>query len=387
MNGQVCILDNGRRVKFSLKKRRRDPFYLVAFRGPDGKRIERSTKEENKKRASDGAVVIIREEFASKPVLNPTNWDKATDIMIEHMRARNLRPGTISDYKINVNNLKKQFPRLDGPHGVTPQMAEQYKMQRLKDGKSIQTVKSDLIALRVLYGKWWGRIGKIVDQNPFAGVEPPKVDRRPPRFITSKEQQDFFNWLSIRWHGWRFPLLFLEVKSLVGCRITELASAPTTGLKDQRIKFEAETTKGRKQRSVKIPQTIFEELQKIAGPTYVFEGFSQQLRGVHLKRDKPHHARCVKKYAPHKLKHWIEREAADYFKTHPEVEKFKLHNFRGTAMSKARMEGISFDDASVAFGCHPETMRQHYIVVNEVSITDRVMDLIQAPKSGEKNGE
>ena len=35
-------------------------------------------------------------------------------------------------------------------------------------------------------------------------------------------------------------------------------------------------------------------------------------------------------------------------------EQFKLHNFRGTAMSKARMAGISYDDDAVAFGCHPE---------------------------------
>ena len=42
-------------------------------------------------------------------------------------------------------------------------------------------------------------------------------------------------------------------------------------------------------------------------------------------------------------------------------------------MSKARMLGVTYDDAAVAFGCNPETMRRHYLALNEVDITDRVM--------------
>jgi hypothetical protein len=72
------------------------------------------------------------------------------------------------------------------------------------------------------------------------------------------------------------------------------------------------------------------------------------------------------------------------------MQHFKLHNFRGTAMSRARTAEVSYDDASIAFGCHPETMRKHYVALDETSISDRVMDRIQSPptsKSGEKNGE
>lgn len=55
-------------------------------------------------------------------------------------------------------------------------------------------------------------------------------------------------------------------------------------------------------------------------------------------------------------------------------------------MSKARMAGVGFDDAAVAFGCHPETMRKHYVALDETAISDRVMDQIQG-RSGSKNGE
>lgn len=60
---EICVLADGRRVKYSLKRRDRDPFYLVVFRGPDGKRKERSTQEANQKRARDAAAAIIRDEY------------------------------------------------------------------------------------------------------------------------------------------------------------------------------------------------------------------------------------------------------------------------------------------------------------------------------------
>ena len=46
-------------------------------------------------------------------------------------------------------------------------------------------------------------------------------------------------------------------------------------------------------------------------------------------------------------------------------------------MSRARMAGVSYDDAAIAFGCNPQTMRQHYIALDEVGSSDRVMDKIQ----------
>ena len=55
-------------------------------------------------------------------------------------------------------------------------------------------------------------------------------------------------------------------------------------------------------------------------------------------------------------------------------------------MSKAKMAGVSFEEAAIAFGCHPETMRQHYLALDEVAITDRVMAEVQGT-SRSKRGE
>jgi len=377
MNRETCILDDGQRISFSLKRRERDPFYLVLFRGPDEKPKERSTKEANKKRATDSAIVIIKSEYSPKVMIKNPSWDESVEVMVEHMKARNLRPASITDYEVAVRNLRKIFPNAFGPTSITPAMAEKFKIERLKAGKSPYTVRGNLVSLGVIYGNWWVKVGKIIEENPFSDVAPPKVEQKPVRIIAPEELGEFFDWFSARWKGWKLPVLFLEVKALVGCRIMELASSVSEGLTEGRILFAAETTKGRKQRVVKLPQETFCELKKLAGKTFVFERFSDQLRKIHTKRGNPHHANSVRDFSPIRLRYWIEDQAEAYFTQNPDAAKFKLHNLRGTAMSKARMAGVSHDDASVAFGCHPETMRRHYILLDEAAITDRVMDEIQ----------
>lgn len=373
----ICTLDDGRRIKFSVLRRNRDPFYLVRFRGPDGKPKERSTSEPGQRRAIDSACRIIRDAYDPDIGVEAIDWQEAEEILIEHMRAKNLRQATITDYVSTIHTLRDAFPQRSGPNQISALLAERYKMRRLRDGYSPWTVKGNLNTLRIVYGKWWIKIAKILIENPFEAVEPPKVDRKPPRIILPEEIQAFVGWLSTRWDDWRLPLLFLEVKGLVGCRITELASARTDGLSDGRIRFTADTTKGRKQRSVRLPQAIFDELREVAGRRHVFSGFSEQLRAVHIQQGNSHHAACVREFVPAQLVRWLQKEKQKYLAATPEAKPFRLHNFRGTAMSKARTAGVSFDDAAVAFGCHPETMRKHYISLNEETITDRVMDAIQ----------
>ena len=299
------------------------------------------------------------------------------------MRADNLRPGTIQQYGIAVGLLKKAYPNTTGPGQITSAMAQKFKVLRLEAKKSPRTVAGNLDNLNIVYGHWWCGVCKILDENPFSDVAPPRQEKRPPRVIEPNELEEFLKWLAAKCGKWRLPILVLEVKSLTGCRIGELASASTASLKDGRLCFEAVTTKGRKQRSVRLPPALYEELKKLAGPSFVFEKFSEQLRSFHLKRGKTRSAQMVRTFTPHRLVNWLEDRVVEYLKAHPKVMKFKLHNFRGTAMSRARMAGVSYDDAAVAFGCNPQTMRQHYIALDEVEISDRVMERIQNGIEGE----
>jgi hypothetical protein len=269
-----------------------------------------------------------------------------------------------------IRLLKAAFPGVHGPADFTIRDAERFKSIRLGAKKSPNTVAGNLKKLGILWRKW------EIEPNPFEEVKPPKADKPSPRVITPKEQEIFFGWFGERWPGWRLPLLFLEVKASIGCRIGELSELPSTFLLDGRLVFDATSAKGRKTRQSKPPQHLYEELKGLAGPRYVFESFSEQLRAFHRGRGRHDHAASVRDYAPHRLVSWLEDEVEKFRTAHPEVRKFKLHNFRGTSMSRAKTAGVSYDEAAVAYGCHPETMRKHYIDLDETRISDSVFDRI-----------
>lgn len=376
---EVCVLADGRRVKFSLKRRERDPYFLVCFEGPDGKRKERSSGEGNKRRASDSAVIIIRNEYDPHAVLQNLSWDEATRLMVEHMRGENLRPNSISTYETVLNTLRKFCPNSFGPASITPALAERYKLARLKTCKPY-TVRGDINELSIIFGKWFVETLKLLATNPFAEVVPPKVDKLEPRLVTPEEHNLFLAWLAKGWPDWRMPLLFLEVKATIGCRIFELASLPTANLEGGRVMFEATTAKGRKTRRSKLPSNLYEELRAVAGPVFVWEHFPEQLRGVYVRRRRPNLAKCVADFAPKRMVNWFQDRLVEYRKAHPKARRYKLHNLRGTAMSKAKEAGVAYDAAAIAFGCHPETMRAHYVRLDETAIADAVMDSIQGAK-------
>jgi len=381
---EVCELPDGRRVRYFLKKRKGRPCYFACFRGPDRKRHESSTSERNRKRAQESAAALIRTAFA--PKLEFVEWDEAIDLATRHMRANNLRETTIQQYELAVSTLRKAFPQSEGPADITPAMAEEFKVARLEQGRKPRTVENDIGNLNIVYGHWFRDTLKIIADNPFADVEPPRYDKAPPRYIAQDEQQALFNWLTERW-GWRLPVLFLEVKAAIGCRIGELSAAQTVNLRDSRLYFPADTTKGREERACLLPAALYDELRAIAGPTYVFERYSDQLRAIHATRGHLLTAAAVQDFSPARLKRWIQDETRTYFdKT--KARKFKLHNFRGTAMSKARIAGVAVDDAAVAFDCNPDTMREHYLAFDRAKVADRVFSQIQngGAAGGAKNG-
>jgi integrase len=373
----IAELADGRRILFALKHRDRDPFWYCNFKGPKGNRLERSTKATNQRKAQESAIAIIRNIYSPKSAPEePPTWDRAIEAMARHMVADNLRPDTIDQYKVAVRNLRKMFPETKGPHEIMPAMAEEFKIRRVEQGKSERTVAGNLTNLSIVYGRWWRDTCKILDIDPFSDVALPKLDKPAPRLIETEEQEKFLAWLRKRWHGWRMPLLFLDIKAAIGCRISELAELPSANLKDGRVIFVAETTKGRKQRAPKLPAHLFAELKAVAGPTYAFERFSEQLRQIHIDRGSPRIAARVKDYSPRQLRYWLQENTKTYFKK-TKAKRFKLHNLRGTAMSRARMAGIGCDDAAIAFGCNPATMRKHYLAIDEQAVSDAVFDRLQ----------
>lgn len=386
-----CDLPDGRRIPYTLQRRERDPFYLVCFRDPNRKRKELSTKAANLKRAKIVAAAKISEAYGTseRPFVewDGTEKEDGVDGAIERLKkataAKNIRPTTIEQYVVAIRNLRKFFPDSKGPADITPGNAQAFIERREAEGKSPRTLAGNITNLSIVFGRWFRDTCKIVDDDPFAKIERTKLDQPKPRVISDDERQAFVTWLLKRWDNWRLPVLFLEIKASIGCRIGELASLKTEHIKDGRVEFKADVTKGRKERAPKLPAALFAELKAIAGPTYAFERFADELRAIHDSRGLDRIAARVGPFSPERMYRWLQDELKTYCRK-TGAKRFKWHNFRGTAMSKARDLGIPYEDGSEFFGCGVETMRKHYVAFDSQEVSDSVADRMHGERTSEK---
>jgi hypothetical protein len=375
----ICVLSDGRRIRYSLQAR--GEFYNACFRGPDGRRKFLSTKERTSKLAEDAACVVIHQEYEPKPNFRFATWDEALAEIKQAMKAKNLRPRTITSYEETVTVLRKVLPPSHGPADITLDLARRFRVKRMEDGLSPVTVAGDINTLCCIWSKWFIEECDLVSTNPWTEVEKPKVDEPEPRYIEPAEQQDFFNWLLKRWDGWRLPVLFFTVKGLTGRRMLQLCSLPKTCLHDGRIVFVSDANKGRRMEYAKVPVGIFKELNDLAGPTWLWESYTSDLRAYYTKRKRRDY---FKEFTPARLKRWLQNQVTDYNaanKNSPGFVPFTAHNFRDTAMTQAWDADIPVDKAAIAFGCNVETMKKHYIRKDRLAEADSVFARIEDMKA------
>jgi site-specific recombinase XerD len=366
--------------------------------------LERSTKEASLKRAVDAAQSIIQQEYESKVRSAFVEWDEALSSLQKRMQENNNRPRTIADYLDTLQTLRQAFPASLGPGDITTALAKQFKSayqsRSYSRGKArpakvwkgrgrkpklptkpaaysrkARTVASRLNKLRVIWSKWFIEELGYCAENPWADLAPPKVDKLAPRYLTAEEVKAFFDWLTDRWKGWRLPVLFFTVKGFLGNRIGELSSLRSEQLREGRVVFPADETKGRKERKALLPQDVFAELREQAGPVWVWQRFPNELQERLIALDKPAW-KLKPEFSPDRLKWWLQDELADYNAAHPEQRRIKAHDFRRKAMTEAWKLGIPLEKAAIAFGCNPNTMRAHYIALDETEVADEVLRAI-----------
>jgi hypothetical protein len=375
----TCCLPDGRRVQYSLKTRKGVQHYFVVFANPDprGYRLEKTTKETNKKRANAAATQIIKEAYTPNLIDQNEPWESAITKMKQKMESQNLRPRSIGDYVDMLSLLRAVFPKSHGPNDITAQMSARFKDVRSTAVEAV-TLAGNLNKLSVIWQKWLKNECKLVTSNPWEDIEKPKVDEPQPRYIETNERESFFAWLLKRWDGWRLPVLFFEVSLHVGRRIFQMASLPSECLKDGRLNFESRTCKGRRNECARVPDKIYQDLLNLAGPEFLWERFSEQLAAIYRQRNQRGY---VKGFTPSRFKRWLQGQVTDYNQANvnkPGFRAFTAHNFRDTAMTNAWDADVPIDKAAIAFGCNAGTMKKHYIRKDNVAIGDDVFAKIQA---------
>jgi integrase len=371
---------HGHHVGYSLKKVRNEPTYTVFFRAPGGARHKRDTNQTGLERAKRAAEAIIDEEYApAKHAAEVVTWDEAARRIRERAAADGLRGPSIDYYCKLVRRIHRFYSATAGPADISAGMADTWKKtfaatpSRRKKLPSQHTVFSLVRGFSALWQSWFmDRLG-ICPGNPWQDVEPPKTDKVEVKVIDDDTLTHFLGWLDERFHGWELPRLFLETKAVTGCRLMDLCGIESGQLRDGRLHFRAEQTKGRKARSVRLPAGLFAPLDAIKGETYLWESQPQGLKEAVRKMGRPAH-RIKPDFVPSRFYYWATTLFLDYRAANPDRPAIHSHQLRKRAFTAAWKNNIDPRKAAIAYGCNVDTVMRHYVQLDEQAVTDEVTD-------------
>jgi integrase len=393
----MAVTIDGQHIGFNLKKPGDQPTYVVFYKSPDGRRQKRDTMLSSIEKAKQAAMAILTEVYGIRTrVADVISWDQATEQLKEKATSDGRRAPTVDYYCKLVRRIREFYPESKGPADITEEMAETWKkkfssvLTRRNKLPSQHTVYSLIIGFSALWKTWFVEELGVCTSNPWQEVEPPKTDKVEVKIIEDETLTHFLEWLTERFSGWKLPLLFIETKAMTGCRLMDLASLESSQLRDGRIQFRPDQTKGRKGRSVPLPAELFAKLEGIKGPKYLWESYPQGLVEAVIKRGCPVH-RVKPDFKPSRLYHWIETLFIDYGKENPDRPPIHSHQLRKRAFTAAWQNNIDPRKAAIAYGCNVDTVMKHYVLMDEQAVTDEVTNQLAevlAPKvkaKGPKN--
>lgn len=369
---------NGKAVGFKLRQSRGGNDYFVFFNDTSGRRREINTNCTGIDKARVAVRNIIDREYAT-PVPSPMKviWDEARTRLKARMAAAGIKPGSVKYYLKVFGYVHKMFSATDGPADITPGMAQawadQYATGKGRGDKvrSGHTAASTITAVCVIWQKWFCEQLKIIPSSPFADVLPPKTDKPTITIPTDDKIADFYGWLTDRFAEWPMPRLFFELKGVTGCRVLDLCSLRSDQLRDGRIHFDADQTKGRKARAVPLPADLHADLDAIKGKQHLWDSYPNALKAALKKKGWPTH-QLRSDFDTQRMLAWVMTVFADYNADRPGEPKLTSHQFRKLAFTRAWEAGIDPRKASIALACNIETMMNHYVRLNEQDVTDEV---------------
>jgi integrase len=384
-------LCHGHLVGFSVKLFKNEPTYRVCFRSPDGRRFKRDTNQTRMGQAIEAARIIIEEVFAPpKEVVEKVTWEQVVDRLKKRMGTSGNRSGTLAYYLKCIRLVRAVYVATDGPVDISPGMATAWRDKvmsepgRRKKLPSAHYVASILGGLSALWQKWFIDDLKILSGNPWQDVDPPKADRLPVKYATDDLIEAFYRWIAERFGDWPFPKLFLSTKSYTGCRLMDLCALKSEQLRNGRIVFPADLTKGRKERAVPLAAELFDALEGFKGKTWLWENYLRGLKAALKVRGWPTH-QLMDVFSPQRLYFWVETLFADYRKVN-KGQNLTTHMFRKRAFTLAWQKGVDARRASIAYGCNVDTLLKHYVLMDEQQVTDDVFEQMNGAANIKRNG-
>jgi integrase len=380
-------LCHGVLVGFSVKLFGNCPTYYACFNSKDGRRLKRDTNQTKVNRAIEAARAMIEEEYTPSTLTQETiTWEEAIGKLEGRLAVSGNRNSTLGYYKKVIRSVQKMHSSSLGPADISPGMAETWRdtmmktPNRRKKLPSAHYITSMLVGLSSLWQKWFVDDLKIVPGNPWQDVKPPKADKIPVRYATDELIEAFYKWTQERYGEWAFPALFLSAKAYTGCRLMDLCSLSSAQLQtvrgNGRLVFPADLTKGRKERSVPLPEDLQAALDAFKGETWLWENYLPGLKAAIAAKGWPTH-QLNREFSPQRLYSWVETLFADYRTSQPAGSPtLTTHMFRKRAFTMAWQKGVDARRASIAYGCNVDTLMRHYVQLDEQQVTDEVFSKV-----------
>jgi integrase len=374
-------LPDGRTVAASLLQR--GDVYSVKFPNPTKPkqylRVTTGCRTEFEAWAEAARIVLRTYTDAGlKPTAKTITWPQVLEELGKHggKGKTKLRPRTLAMYRDAVTALRKTITT-KGPFDVTPEVARRFatlyastpytraKPRTIKRGadkgkvieptqytRSAKTIDNAIHFLSCL----WSAIieMKYATTNPFDKVPRPTLDPKPPTAPTEDDFANLFTWVDGL--KWELMSVFVRVKSLAGCRTSDLCQLRSYQFdaKSRTLTILATQDKTNKSRTIPLPESLAKRLDAIRGKTYLWEAYTSSIR------EHTNDPRAATEFTPQRLAMAVRRLFVKYAKAFPE-RPIMPHDLRRRAITQTVKACGSVDMAGDMLGVTAATARKHYL--------------------------
>lgn len=381
----------------------RGGLFAVRFFGPHGKLIEKMTpcSKIDGRYHLEAAKHLNDAYRADFPNPVKVTFDVALAEVVR--TSKDLRPASLKAFTKAVSVLRatldadKLMKQIVSPIQITEDIANRfsvlwlsgtYKRSKKSDAKEHTRSPVTLAHYLRTYRSLWKKFRKLgyTRANPWKEVEMPEYDVNQKHVPTEDEVGDFWNAIFLRYPTWTSLHALLDLKAVSGCRTLDICQLRSDQLKGGRVVWTAAQIKGRTGRSVLVPDDLFQRLEQVAGPTFLWENFYADIR-----QHRPGRNAIPTAFNPATVYNVIANIFREYSDGHPDRPRMTPHALRRRAITQTVIElDGNLDAAAQAIGINPQTARTYYLDSERAFSTDQTFRKVGEsllPKRGPKRGE
>jgi hypothetical protein len=366
---ELVELPNHRKVGFTLTQRGK--YYVVCFTGPTGDKPKLSTGMKDKAKARLKAHEIICQTYCQSSIR--MTWDELAERLKEAMSANGNRPATYVSYVRTIRAIRSTLPETKGPFDIDVDKAQAfkdryingtYKRGKSEDAKAYPRKKRSFIThlqtARTIWKKWLKPLGLVTD-SPWAHVFYPRLDKALPYVPDDEVVAEFFQFVKNKYPNWPMPLLFIQTKALLGCRLLDLCSVPSRNLKNGSLSLDPDELKARDFRRIVLPEQLYRDLDALKGPTYLWERFPEdnsaflKAQGI-TSEPKPFRVRSLYLFIGNLFNRFQKKTG----------HRLNSHMLRKRAITKLYLQGIPVEQAAKLVGMDIRTAWRFYLDMGKI---------------------